>query len=232
VLLGLALLLARDPLPAAAKPEFALREAKACGYCHISPRGGGARNRAGVAYARNDFRFPPRKGDLSDFERPEDREAMIHARKMIDLQHISAAVTELQRLAKALKEGEARRVVVDELHRLDVKGGEILGQARLYLRGERDREGIELLVLLRSEYRGLRVYEQARADLKELRSNKTLRELIRAEEQEAAARRLYLDARKHALDGRKAKSEKLLEKLLSEHPDSRAAKLVRPAAGD
>ena len=40
--------------PAAARPEFARREMKACGYCHINPRGGGPRNARGLEYARND----------------------------------------------------------------------------------------------------------------------------------------------------------------------------------
>ena len=41
--LALALAIAKAPA-VSARPEFARRESKACGYCHINPRGGGARN--------------------------------------------------------------------------------------------------------------------------------------------------------------------------------------------
>jgi hypothetical protein len=40
-----------------AKPEFAKKEMKMCGYCHINPAGGGPRNPKGVYYAMHDKSF-------------------------------------------------------------------------------------------------------------------------------------------------------------------------------
>ena len=79
------LLLALVAQEADARPPFARREQKACGYCHINPRGGGARNQTGLLYARNEFSFPPRKGNLNTFTRAKDRAAMVRARKLMDV---------------------------------------------------------------------------------------------------------------------------------------------------
>jgi hypothetical protein len=43
---------------ASATPAFAEKEKKACGYCHVSPAGGGALNAAGEAY-KKDGKLPP-----------------------------------------------------------------------------------------------------------------------------------------------------------------------------
>jgi hypothetical protein len=40
-----------------AKPEFAKKEMKMCGYCHVNPAGGGPRNPKGVYYAMHDKSF-------------------------------------------------------------------------------------------------------------------------------------------------------------------------------
>ena len=98
LLLVPALLLAPDPREAAARPPFARREKKACGYCHINPRGGGARNRTGLLYARHEFSFPPRQANLGTFTRENDRAAMVRARKLIDIDHTLAAVRQLATL--------------------------------------------------------------------------------------------------------------------------------------
>jgi hypothetical protein len=40
-----------------AKPEYARKEKKQCGYCHTNPAGGGARNARGVFYAMHNHTF-------------------------------------------------------------------------------------------------------------------------------------------------------------------------------
>jgi glutathione peroxidase len=42
---------------AEAKPEFAKKEKKVCGYCHLNPAGGGARGFRGMYYARHNISF-------------------------------------------------------------------------------------------------------------------------------------------------------------------------------
>src|SRR5436853_125311 len=40
-----------------AKPEYARKENKACGYCHVKSDGGGPRNARGVYYAMHNHTF-------------------------------------------------------------------------------------------------------------------------------------------------------------------------------
>jgi hypothetical protein len=225
------------PPPVSARPEFARREGRACGYCHINPRGGGARNQRGIAYARNEFKFPPRKGDLTVFVRDRDRKAMVHARKMIHIDHVPAAVAELKRLAKSAKGEPARRAARAALHELDVRGSEVLGASRRLLRkGEAD-ESVELLLVVVSAYKGLDVHAQATADLAELKREKEHRARIKKEEREAKARLVLLDLMRHEADGKKAKADKAFERLQEAFADTRAAKDARkrrekPKAGE
>jgi hypothetical protein len=43
--------------PAQATPAYAAQEKKACGYCHVSPAGGGPRNAAGKKFEANGHKF-------------------------------------------------------------------------------------------------------------------------------------------------------------------------------
>jgi hypothetical protein len=45
------------PRSAEAKPEYAAKEGKACGYCHNNPAGGGERNAKGKQYEANGHTF-------------------------------------------------------------------------------------------------------------------------------------------------------------------------------
>jgi hypothetical protein len=45
------------PRSAEAKPEYAAKEGKPCGYCHVNPAGGGARNAMGKKYEANGHTF-------------------------------------------------------------------------------------------------------------------------------------------------------------------------------
>ena len=49
------------PRPASALPAYAQKEGKACGYCHINPAGGGARNAKGKQYQANGHSFKKKK---------------------------------------------------------------------------------------------------------------------------------------------------------------------------
>ncbi|MHC4972143.1 MAG: hypothetical protein ACYTG3_07410 [Planctomycetota bacterium] len=229
LLLAPALLLAPDAPEAEARPPFARREQKACGYCHINPRGGGARNQTGLLYARNEFSFPPRKGNLNTFTRVKDRAAMVRARKLIDIDHTRAAVKQLAKLGRAVrKDPGLHKLVADEILGLDVRGTEILGQARRMLRGREDerKEAIELLVMLTAEYKELEVARDAAGDLRELKRQKELRDLIKREQTEAKARLLYLDGKMHQVDGHEAKARRAFVRVVAAFPETRAAKDV------
>ncbi len=222
--LALAVLLVGEPPPVDARPEFARREAKACGYCHINPRGGGARNSRGLRYARNEFKFPPRKGDLTVFLRDKDKTSMVFAQQMVHLDHVKVAVAELKKLSKTAKGDAAKRTAADALHELDVRGNEIVGAARRLLRKGEAEEAIELLVLVVTEYKGLDVYAFARADLRELRREQEYRPLIKREEHEAKARVLYLDGMRYQQEKKDARARKAFESILKKYPGTRAAK--------
>jgi len=224
LLLVAAAVLARWIPPATARPEFARREGKACGFCHINPRGGGPRNETGRTYAKNEFHFPPRKGDLNSFSRTRDRDAMVLADRLIDIQHVPAAFRELTKLERAVRdEPEAHRLVASKLHELEVKGTEMLGRARILLRDNEREEGIELLVLIDRMFKGLEVHADARSDLKEARRNAELKDLVRKEEHEAKAHLALLDARRVRLDGDAKKTERAYRKVVDHYPGSRAA---------
>jgi len=224
LLLGAVGLLPAPPA-AHARPEFARREAKACGYCHINPRGGGPRNDNGLLYARSEFSFPVVAGNLGSFRKDADRERMVYARKMIDLDHIPAAIDGLARLSKVVKDEGAKKLVEEEIHGIEVRGSKILGQARLLLRGKPQEidEGVELVVLLVTEYKGLAIHEEALGDLRELRADKDLRDRVRKEEAEAKARLLLLDATRQDSDGSRDKAKATLDKLIKASPGTRAA---------
>ena len=222
-----AILLATGREPAAeARPEFARRESLACGYCHIQPRGGGPRNANGLRYARNEFKFPPSKGNLNSFEKPKQRAVMVRARELIRLDHVREAHKELTRLARSVKGEAAQALVAAELHELGVRGDEILGQARLLLRKrspEKRETGVEMLCIVVSAYKGLDAQERAAADLKELRRDKDLKEVVKREEREEKARQLLLSALAQRLDGDSKKATKTLEKVRKRYKGTRAA---------
>jgi hypothetical protein len=214
---------------AAARPEFARKEAKACGYCHINPRGGGARNQRGLEYARNDFRFPPSKAEPGEI-RPADKDALARVAKLLDLDHVPAAVKELRRLARAGKKDDpARRFAEQRLHDLEVKGTEILGSARLLVRGSRPDEGVELLLLLATQYKDLEVGKEAISDLRDLRRDPAQKERIEREEREARARLLYLDGLLQRADGNADQAEKTFRSVVETCGGTRAKKLAAAA---
>lgn len=216
--------------PAKARPEFARRETKACGFCHINPRGGGPRNERGLEYARNNFKFPPRKGEAGGEMRPADKEAFARVDRLMDLDHVPAAVAQLRRLSKAGKKDDpARRVADQRIHDLEVKGTEILGRARLLVRGEGPDEGVELLVLLAADYKDLEVGKEAQSDLRELRRDPEHKERIVREERESKAHLAYLDALLHRAEGRAEQAEKALRSVVETYPGTRAAKLAAAA---
>jgi hypothetical protein len=49
------------PRAANALPAYAQKEGKACGYCHVNPAGGGARNAKGKQYQANGHSFKKKK---------------------------------------------------------------------------------------------------------------------------------------------------------------------------
>ena len=212
---------------AEARPEFARREALACGFCHIQPRGGGPRNSNGLRYARNEFKFPAAKGNLNSFTKPKQRKALVRARNMLRVDHVAEAHTQLLKLRRQLPEGPARKLVDDELHALQVRGDEMLGTARLLLRKRKTKgksNGVEMLCILAAEYRGLPVRDKAVADLKELKRDKNFAELVKRETEEQKARKMLLEARALLVDGNPKKTAKAVQKLTNKYPKSRAAK--------
>ncbi|MGQ0615108.1 MAG: hypothetical protein ACT4PV_15355 [Planctomycetaceae bacterium] len=225
-----AALLLPSRTPVEARPEFAQREGKACGFCHINPRGGGPRNDTGVTYARNGFKFLQEAAEVKDLERESDRDAMRRVRRMLDVQHVPAAIAELKRLRKTIKGDAGKQLAADELHRLDVKGTERLGRGRLLLRSSAPdgiAEGVELIVLVSVEFKGLSVQEEAAKDLKELLKEPALKDLVRREETEARARQLLLDAALQAAEGEAERSVELYRQVTERYPESRAAAEAR-----
>jgi len=209
---------------AGARPEFARRESKACGFCHINPQGGGPRNQTGLAYARNEFKFPPRKSNLNDLADKKQRARFVAARKLVDIDHVRDARRALARLVKSVKSPAGKKLVADALHALEVRAGEILGQARLLARKNEIEEAVQLYTILMQEYREFEIYADARTDLKEISRDKEHKPLIAREQREAKARLALLDARREQLVGRKDKAQKAFRKIVKSYSGTRAAK--------
>jgi hypothetical protein len=49
--------LVATPQKAQALPQYAAKEGKPCGYCHVNPAGGGPRNAKGKQYQANGHKF-------------------------------------------------------------------------------------------------------------------------------------------------------------------------------
>jgi len=225
-LLPAAAALVARPDGAHGRPEFAKREGKACGYCHINPRGGGPRNETGLLYARSNFSFPEKAADLRDLAKESDRDAIRRTRLLLDVQHIPAAIQHLQRVAKAIRGDAGKKLVADELHRLDVKGTEILGQGRLLLRSSKPKEadeGVELVMLVATQWKGLSVNAEALADLRDLRADPARKEAVVREEREAKARLLFLDGAVAVAEGNREKAMGVFLQVVERFPGTRAA---------
>jgi len=230
LLLYAAILFASGARPATARPEFARREQKACGYCHINPRGGGPRNQRGLEYARNDFRFPVAKQDPGAVTRESDRDAFARVNRLLDLDQVPTAVKDLRRLAKTGKKDDPSRRLADQrLHELEVKGTEILGRARLLVRGSHPDEGVELLLVVATLYKDLDIGKEAQSDLRDLRRDPDQKERVAREEREAKARLLYLDGLLERVDGHAEQGDKTLRAVAENYEGSRAAKLALAA---
>ncbi len=230
LLLAFAVILFTGSRPVAARPAFARREMKACGYCHINPRGGGQRNQRGLEYARNDFRFPPAKSDPGSVVRDADKEAFARVEQLMGLDHVPAAVAQLRRLSKAGKKDDpSRRLAEQRLHDVEVKGTEILGRARLLVRGDNPDEAVELLFFLAAEYKDLDVGKEAQKDLRELRREPEHKERIQREERESKARLVYLDGMLQRADGHEEQAGKTFLSVTENYAGTRASKLAEAA---
>ena len=55
--IAFAVLMIAAPENAHALPQYAAKEGKPCGYCHVNPAGGGPRNAKGKQYQANGHKF-------------------------------------------------------------------------------------------------------------------------------------------------------------------------------
>jgi hypothetical protein len=97
------------------------------------------------------------------------------------------------------------------------------------VRGSRPDEGIELLLLLATQYKDLEVGKEAISDLRELRREPAQKERIEREEKEARARLLYLDGLLQRADGNADQAAKTFRAVVEGYGGTRAGKLAAAA---
>jgi hypothetical protein len=63
------------------RPEFAAREGKTCGFCHIDPAGGGPRNPVGQFFEKNGYKFP-KDFNVETFRKEKSHESLAENKKI------------------------------------------------------------------------------------------------------------------------------------------------------
>lgn len=214
-------LLAGAPLPVAhAKPEFAKKEGKACGFCHVNPKGGGALVPKGVEYKQNGFKFPVQGfGEDGAFSTEAAGKAFALVRKAIDVGHFADALRRIAELRAKEKKGAGAQLLLNTEMQMDNRGRDLLRVAKDAIQGGKVPEAAEALARVEAEFRG----REAGRDAGKVRPD--FNKLPGAKEADAAARvvetqRLqWFDAQMREAEGKVPEALKLLGDLVVKHPD-------------
>ena len=221
--LGLVVLghLAGAPVPPAhAKPEFAKKEGKACGFCHTNPKGGGPFTPKGTEYKQNGLKFPVQGfGEDAAFTTEAAGKAFALVRKAIDVGHFSDALRRIAELRTKEKKGPGAQLLLNTETQLDNRGRDLIRVAKDAIQGGKVPEAAEALARVEAEFRGREAGREAgkvRPDFNKLPG---------AKEADAAAKLVetqrlqWFDAQMREAEGKTAEALKLLADLVVKHPD-------------
>lgn len=213
--------LAGAPVPTAhAKPEFAKKEGKACGFCHVNPKGGGALAAKGAEYKQGGFKFAVQGfGEDSAFTTEAAGKAFALVRKAIDVGHFADALRRIGELRSKEKKGPGAQLLLNTETQVDNRGRDLLRVAKDAIQGGKVPEAAEALARVEAEFRGREAGREAgkvRPDFNKLPG---------AKEADAAAKLLeaqrlsWFDAQMREAEGKVPDALKLLGDLVSKHPD-------------
>ena len=212
--------LAGAPVPTAhAKPEFAKKEGKACGFCHVNPKGGGALAAKGAEYKQGGFKFAVQGfGEDSAFTTEAAGKAFALVRKAIDVGHFSDALRRIGELRSKEKKGPGAQLLLNTETQVDNRGRDLLRVAKDAIQGGKVPEAAEALARVEAEFRGREAGREAgkvRPDFNKLPG---------AKEADAAAKLLeaqrlaWFDAQMREAEGKAPEALKLLRRPRVEAP--------------
>lgn len=207
-----------SPPPAHATKEFAKRENKDCGHCHVSDKGAGARNATGKEYEANGYRF-----GVKSWSSDANRDKYLRA----NAARLATWYRECERL---LDELESEETLPGGLARIEGTRDRIglfprtwlRGARKLLERGSRGRpNALKFLTKLESQFPGHEEGAEAKKLLDEL-AEKHADEVAAARRSEAARVRYLTGVTELGL-GRFDRGRKL---LLAVREDPDAADLI------
>lgn len=219
------------PRGAQARPEYARKEGKACAFCHVDGRGGGARNPKGMEYEKNGFTFPgaPKGyGEDEAFSTPANGTAFYFVREAIDLGHYGDALRRLKLLQpKEKAKGPAAQRILNAYAQIDGRGRDLAKVARDAIANGQVKEAAEHVARLEVEFRGREPGKEVarlRAEVAKLPGGKEADAAAKA----AQPQRLqWLDAQMKEVEGDPEGAKRLLADLLAKHPQGPYAAQAR-----
>ncbi len=209
------------PAPSAeAKPEFAKKEGKACGYCHTNPKGGGPFTPKGVEYKQNGLKFPVQGfGEDGAFTTEAAGKAFALVRKAIDVGHFGDALRRIGELKTKEKKGPGAQLLLNTETQVDNRGRDLVRVAKDAIQGGKVPEAAEALARAEAEFRGREAGREAgkvRPDFQKLPGAK---EADAAAKLVEAQRLQWFDALMREAEGKAPEAIKLLTDLVVKHPD-------------
>jgi hypothetical protein len=214
--------------PAEAKQEFANREKKPCGFCHVNPRGGGPRNDKGNEYQRNGFKFPVTNakgfGEDNAFKNQANADAFEFARAALQNEHYADAYRRVAEVkSKEDKKGAGFAKLINLEGLLDGKGRDLIRAAKEAIEGGKAPEAAEAIARVETEFKGREPAKDVakwRAELVKLPGGKDADTKAKLEEPQRVR---FLDARMKEVEGDNASALKILDEMIAKWPDGKFA---------
>lgn len=221
------------PPSAEARPEYSRKEGKACQYCHVNPRGGGARNPRGQEYEKNGFTFrsaagaPKGYGEDDAFSTEANGRAFYFVREAMALQHWGDALRRLADLQRKEPKGPGAQLVLNTIAQVDNRGRDLVRGAKEAIQAGRAADAAEALVRLEGEFKGREPAKEAARIRAELQRLPGAKEAIAAAAAVQAQRIAFRDALMKDVEGDTAGARAALEAFVARHPDGPFAKDAR-----
>ncbi len=206
-----------------AKPEFSRREGKDCTFCHVNPRGGGARNAKGMEYEKNGFRFPGAAqgfGEDDAFTSQANGQLYYLVKVALSIEHYPYAYDKLKLLQGKERKGPGAQKVMNTWPVIDGKGRDLARRAKEAIQNGQARDAADALVRLETEFKGrdpAKEVARIRADLEKLPGGKEAQVVARTTETQRLA---WFAAQMREEEGDAAGALKALTDFSAKWPDS------------
>ncbi len=206
-----------------AKPEFSRREGKDCTFCHVNPRGGGARNAKGMEYEKNGFKFPGATqgfGEDDAFTSQANGQLYYLVKVAISIEHHPYAYDKLKLLQGKERKGPGAQKVMNTWSVIDGKGRDLARKAKDAIQNGQVRDAADALIRLETEFKGrdpAKEVARIRADLEKLPGGKEAQVAARTTQTQRLA---WFAAQMREEEGDAAGALKALSDFAAKWPDS------------